>query len=114
MRMKRRGFLVLTLLALVLSAVVGAVLWQRVQTTSLAAVEAEWQLRAPLASRCAAQSDRVHRVVLAADHRMLVKHDALGAEDPAVLASQRWRIVTWLMVLELILGQEMLNRFFGV
>jgi hypothetical protein len=37
----------------------------------------------------------------------------LGAEHPAPLAAQRWRVVTWGVVLELILGQEILNRFFG-
>ncbi len=114
MRMKRRGFLVLTLLALVLSAVVGAVLWQRVQTTSLAAVEAEWQLRAPLLAGVRLSLIALIAVFWQPITRMLVKHEALGTEDPAVLANQRWRILTWLVVLELILGQEMLNRFFGI
>ncbi len=114
MRLRRRGFLLLTLLALVLSATMVTVLWQRVQTTSLAAVEAEWRFWTPVMTGV-----RLSLIALIAAFwhpitRIFVKRDALRAEYPAPLIAQRWRVVMWLMVLELILGQEMLNRFYGV
>ncbi len=114
MKLRRRGFLLLTLLALVLSAAVGMVLWQRIQTSSLQAVEAEWRPRTPVMA-----SVRLSLIALVALFwqpitQRIAKRDTLGAEHPAPLAAQRWRVVTWLVVLELILGQEMFNRFFGV
>ncbi len=109
---RHRWFVLLSLLALVLSAGIGMLLWQRVQTSSLEDVATEVEhfttvmtlLRLGLIAGVAVFWRPIIRVI--AGRQCATPH--------AHLIAWRWRMLGWWVVLELILGQELLNRFLAV
>lgn len=108
---RHRWFVLLTLLALVLSAVVGMQLWQRVQTSSLEVVATE-------AGRFTNVMTLLRLGLIAGVvvfWRPIIHAIAERYPRSAMLHSQRmawrWRVLGWWVVLELVLGQELLNRF---
>ncbi|MEZ5553451.1 MAG: hypothetical protein R3E82_21395 [Pseudomonadales bacterium] len=109
--LRRRWFLTLSLVAAAAVIVVGVVLWQAVELSSLAIV-----------------SERVDRLRPLLGGLRLALIGALAvvwpwlsslrsrADDEAARArwmALRWRVVGWLLVIELIIGQNLLGRFFG-
>ena len=109
--LRRRWFLTLSLIAAAGVIVVGVVLWQAVDLSSLAIV-----------------SERVDRLRQLLGGLRLALIGALAvvwpwlsslrsrADDEATRArwmALRWRVVGWLLVIELIIGQNLLGRFFG-
>ncbi len=108
---RRRWFLGLSLLALALVMTVGALLWQAVELTSLVRVS-EWiedikpltgGVRLLLIGLLALFWPRL--VAFAARTR-----NADGRTQAHWLAL-RWRVIGWLLGLELVLGQVLLGRF---
>ena len=108
---RRRWFLGLSLLALALVMTVGVLLWQAVELTSLARVSDWIEDIKPLAGgirllligllalfwpRLVAFAARTRN----ADRRTKVHWLGL-----------RWRVTCWLLVIELVLGQDLLGRF---
>ena len=109
---KRRSELVVTsLLTIVLVVAVGILLWQAVEVSSLSAVQGRIdQLKPPLTGF------RLLLIVLIALFwpaiiALLHRSDRIDAEGRVRLLSLRWRVVTWLAVIELILGQNLLGQF---
>ena len=109
--LRRRWFLTLSLVAAAAVIVVGVVLWQAVELSSLAIV-----------------SERVDRLRPLLGGLRLALIGALAvvwpwlsslrsrADDEAARArwmALRWRVVGWLLVIELIIGQNLLGRFFS-
>ncbi len=104
--------MLLSLLALVLSAVVGMLLWQRVQTSSLEGVATEVEHFTTVMTLW-----RVGLIAgVAVFWRPIISVIAgrQCATPHAHLIAWRWRMVGWWIVLELVLGQELLNRFLVV
>ena len=108
---RRRWFLGLSLLALALVLAVGALLWQAVELTSLAAVSRTIDDFKPLAGVV-----RLTLIgLLALFWPWLVAFAArTGNADGRTKVhwlGLRWRVSGWLLVIELVLGQDLLGRF---
>ncbi len=109
---RHRWFLLLSLLGLILSAIVGMLLWQRVQTSSLAGVATEAGRFTNLMTLV-----RIGLIIFVAAFwrpiiRVIAGHQA--AAPHAHLITWRWRMLGWWVVLELVLGQELLHRFIAM
>ena len=108
---RRRWLLTLSLLALFLAFVVGAALWQVARVSSLEAVQAHLAHLAVYASAV-----RVTLIALVAIFwprlaAFIARRNGYDAEDTAELQAWRWRLVGWLVVIELVVGQDIFNRF---
>ena len=109
--MHRRGLLGLSVLAVILTMGVGILLWQAVELSDLSQVSARIDQVKPLASGI-----RLVFIVLVAGlwPRLVHLVHRSGCIDEAQrenLLAQRWRLVGWLMVIEFVLGQDLLGRF---
>ena len=109
----RRGLLGLSLLAAVLAAVVGVLLWQAVELYSVAKVTARVDGLKPVATGI--RLTLIGLVATLWPWLLGLAHRAgrIGEEKREDLLVQRWRLVGWLVVIELVLGQDLLGRFFG-
>ena len=108
---RRRWFLGLSLLALALVMTVGALLWQAVELTSLAAVSRTIDDFKPIAGVV-----RLTLIgLLALFWPRLVTFAArtrnADGQTKAHWLALRWRVTGWLLVIELVLGQDLLGRF---
>ena len=111
---KRKGFQIATLVAVLLTALVGYWLMHRLQTDSVQSVQQgidTWRLTFTLC--------RWTVIALAAfGWNVGVEHLAKTGKIHFALADQlhryRWRAVTWLVILELVLGQGLVVKFLGV
>ena len=112
--MRRRWFLLLTLLAFVLALVAGGVLWHLVETSSVSEIQTQVDAMKPVFT-----GFRLFLIALVAAAWPLVtsglrhwgRHDELQA---MTLLALRWRVVTWLVVIELVLGQNLLGQVLTV
>jgi hypothetical protein len=108
---RRYWFPGLSLLALVLVMTVGALLWQAVELTSLAAVSRTIDAFKPVAGVV-----RLTLIgLLALFWPRLVAFAArtrnAGGRTKVHWLALRWRVTGWLLVIELVLGQDLLGRF---
>ena len=108
---KRSWFLGLSLLALALVLAVGALLWQAVELTSLAAVSERIEGLKPVAGAV-----RLFLIgLLASFWPRLVEFAArnrnVDDRTRTHWLALRWRVTGWLLVIELVLGQDLLGRF---
>lgn len=108
---RRRWLGRLSVLAAGLAVLVGAALWQITGTSSLAAVGAEVERLRSIAS--AVRLGLLALLALA--WPLLVqaaeRHGWLDQAGRVALVGERWRMVGWLLLLELLLGQGLLGRF---
>lgn len=109
-RPKRKGFLLLTLTAVVLTALVGFFLMHRLQTESVQAIQHSvdsWQ-----SSLTAIRWAVIVLITLFWNHLVggIAKAGIITEQQAADLTAQRWRTVTWLVLLELIVGQGVLIK----
>ena len=108
---RRRWFVLLTLLVFGLALGIGAFLWHAVQTSSVFAIQTRIDVMKPvfIAIRCLV----IGLVALSwpAMTRALHRRGRVDEAGAARLLSLRWRIVTWLVMIEVILGQNLLGRF---
>ena len=109
--MRRRWFVMLTLLAFGLALGISAFLWHSVQTSSVAAIQTRIDVLKPVLTTI--RFLLIGLVALSWPTLIQGLHrwghvDKAGTER---LLSLRWRIVTWLVVIELMLGQNLLGRF---
>ena len=108
---RRLGLVGLSLLAVVLSLMVGAWLWQAIELSSISRVSDQVERLKPIASAV-----RLGLVGLLAAlwPRLVGLASRVGQLDEskrASLLAQRWRVAGWLLVIELVLGQDLLGRF---
>ena len=108
---RRRWFVLLTLLVFGLALGIGAFLWHAVQTSSVFAIQTRIDVMKPvfIAIRCLV----IGLVALSwpAVTRALHRRGRVDEAGAARLLSLRWRILTWLVMIEVILGQNLLGRF---
>ena len=108
---RRRWLGRLSVLAAALAVVAGGVLWQLAGPSSLADVGDAVERLRPVTS--AVRLGLIALLALAWP-RLVEAAERLGRLDgagKAALLSLRWRLVGWLLVLELLLGQGLLGRF---
>lgn len=108
---KRTWFLGLALLGLLLVMAVGAILWQVVELTSVATVSERIAGIKPVAAGI-----RLLLIALLALSwpqliGFAVRKRNADERTQSHWLSLRWRVTGWLLVIELMLGQDLLGRF---
>jgi hypothetical protein len=101
----------LTLLAFGLALGIGAFLWQSVQTSSVVAIQTRIDVMKPAFTTIRFLLIGLVALLWPALTNMLHRWGCVDEAEEAQLLSMRWRIVTWLVVIELMLGQNLLSRF---
>ena len=107
----RRWFVLLTLLAFGLALGIGALLWQSVQTSSLVANQTRIELMKPLFTTIRLLLIGLVALGWPAVTQWLHRRERIDEGGVGRRQSLRWRIVTWLLIIELLLGQNLLSRF---
>ena len=107
---KRRWFLRLTILAIVLALTIGAVLTSALQSSTVVAVQSSID-----SYRSVLTGLRVAVISLIAYFwpnliQYAEQSGRISTEVGTELKSLRWRIVGWLLVIELLLGQNLVWR----
>ena len=110
--MKRRWFVLLSLIAFGLALGIGGLLWQSVQTESVISVQERIDALKPLFTVIRWLLIGLVAVTWTAILRGLKHWGYLDEAGRAHWLSLRWRIVTWLILIELLLGQNLFGRFF--
>jgi hypothetical protein len=111
---KRKGFLIATLVAALLTALVGYWLMHRLQTDSVQSIQQRidtWRLTLTLC-RWAAIALVAFGWNAVVEH--LAKTGKINSDQAEQLHRHRWRAVTWLVILELVLGQGLVVKFLGL
>jgi len=108
--MRRRWFLMLTLLAFGLALCIGAFLWQSMQTSSVVAIQTRIDVLKPMLTTIRFLLIGLVALLWPALTNVLHRWGRVDEVEEAQLLSLRWRIVTWLVVIELMLGQNLLGR----
>ena len=111
---KREGFLIATLVAALLTALVGYWLMHRLQTDSVQSIQQSidtWRLTLTLG--------RWTLIALVtfgwnAGVEYFTNTGKINSAQADQLHRYRWRAVTWLVVLELVLGQGLVVKFLGI
>ena len=112
--MRRRWFVTLSLVAALAVIAIGALLWQAVELSSLTVVSARLEQVKPLLSTLRLATIGVLAVLwpqLAPWFSSI--HLRTSTDDESTRTrwmALRWRVVGWLLVFELIIGQNLFNR----
>jgi len=109
--MRRRWFVLLTLLAFTLALGIGAFLWNAMQTSSVVVIQGRIEMMKPVFTAIRLLVIGLVALSWPAITRTLHRWGRVDEGEAARLLSLRWRIVTWLVVIELLLGQNLLGRF---
>ena len=110
----RSGTLGLSMLALVFAAGIGGLLWRAVELSSVAQVAARVDELKPLATGI--RLALIGLVAVLWPWLIGLAHRAgrINEDQRDDLLAQRWRLVGWLLVIELVLGQDLLGRFLAI
>ena len=106
----RRWFLLLTLLAFALALVAGGILWHSVETSSVVAMQTRIDALKPIFTGIRLFLITLVAVVWPFVTSNLHRWGRIDKAQATTLLALRWRIVTWLVVIELILGQNLLGQ----
>lgn len=109
--MRRRWFVMLTLLAFGLALGIGAFLWHSVQTSSITTIQTRIDVLKPVLTTIRLLLIGTVALSWPAITRGLHRWGRVDEAGRVRLLSLRWRIVTWMVVIELMLGQNLLGRF---
>jgi len=111
--LRRRWFLTLSLAAAIGVIAVGVVLWQAVGLTSLSTVSERIAAAKPFAN--ALRFALIGLLALTWPRLPALWTGVIGEDDRAHVRwmALRWRVVGWLLVIELVLGQNLIGRFLG-
>lgn len=111
---KRKGVLLLSLIAVLMTLFVGFILWSNVQTHSVESLREyidRWQ---PILAGI--RWTLIGSFALAWPHlcRWLAQSGRVSNDKSQQLTELRWRITGWLVVIELILGQSVLVKLMAL
>ncbi|MCG8026008.1 MAG: hypothetical protein JAZ02_18805 [Candidatus Thiodiazotropha endolucinida] len=109
--MRRRWFVLLSLLAFGLALGLGGLLWQSVQTESVIEVQDRIDALKPIFTTIRWLLIGLVAATWPAILGLLHRWGRLDEAGRARWLSLRWRIVAWLILIELLLGQHLLGRF---
>jgi len=112
-RLRRRWFLTLSLVAAIGVIAVGLVLWQVVEVSSLSTVSVRVAAAKPFASAIRFALIGVLALVWPRLPALLAGADGNDDRTHERWMALRWRVVGWLIVIELVLGQNLIGRFLG-
>ena len=107
---RRRWFFLFTLLAFVLALGTGGILWHSVETSSVSEIQAQVDSLKPVFTGI-----RLILIALVAMAWPFVTNNLhrwgrIDEVQATTMLALRWRIVTWLVVIELVLGQNLLGQ----
>ncbi len=108
---RRRWFVGLSFLTVVLIFALGALLWYSAELFSLSTVSDQVARLKPFAS--------IVRLLLIALLAALwprlvdlaVRYGRVNATERSQLHALRWRVIAWLLIIELMIGQDLFSRF---
>ena len=108
--LRRRWFFFMTLLAIVLTMTMGGILWYLIEISSMSAIQARMAAIKPIFTGI-----RLFLIALVAILWPFITNSLhlmgkIDAGQQATLNTLRWRIVTWLVVIELVLGQNLIGQ----
>ncbi len=109
--MRRRWLVMLTLLAIGLTLGIGAFLGQSMQASSITQIQTRVDVLKPAFTAIRFLMIGLLALSWPAITRGLHRWRRVDESGMARLLSLRWRIVIWLVVIELMLGQNLLGRF---
>jgi hypothetical protein len=112
--LRRRWFLLFTLLAFALTLGAGGILWYLVETSSVSEIQARVD-----ALKTIFTGIRLFLIALVAiawpfATRNLHRRGRIDKIQVTTMLALRWRIITWLGVIELVLGQNLLGQLLTV
>ena len=110
----RRWFLLLTLLEFALALVAGGILWHSVDTSSVVVMQTRID-----DLKSVFTGFRLLLIALVAMAWPFVTNNLhrwgrIDESQAIIMLALRWRIMTWLMVIELVLGQNLLGQVLTV
>ena len=108
--MRQRWFLLLTLLAFVLALVVGGGLWHSVETSSVSEIQTRVDALKPTFTGIRLFLIALVAVVWPFVTSSLHRWGQIDEVQATTMLALRWRIVTWLVVIEGVLGQNLLGQ----
>jgi len=108
--MRRRWFVGMTLLAVILALLVGSVLWQSIETASVATLQTRIDGLKPVMTGFRFGLIALVALLWPVVVNRLQYWGRVDEAQAATLHALRWRVVSWLVVIELILGQNLLGQ----
>ena len=108
--MRRRWFVLLTLVAFGLALGIGTFLWHSVQTASVVGIQTRIDMLNPVFTTMRFLVIGLVALSWPAMTRALHRWGRVDEAGTARMLSLRWRIVAWLILIELVLGQNLLGR----
>ena len=110
--MRRRWFVGLSLLAVGLIFAVGALLWQVAELSSLSAVSEQVARLKPFAGVIRLMFIAVLAVLWPWLVNLATRTGRVDVTERSRLHALRWRVIIWLLIIELMIGQDLFGRFF--
>jgi hypothetical protein len=109
--MRRRWFVGLSILAVVLIFAVGALLWQAAELSSLSAVSEQVSRLKPFAGAIRLLLIGMLAVFWSRLVDLATRYGRIDATDRSQLHALRWRMIIWLLIIELMIGQDLFGQF---
>jgi len=107
---RRRWFFLLTLLAFVLALGTGGILWHSVETSSVSEIQIQVDSLKPVFTGIRLFLIALIGMVWPFVTNNLHRWGRIDKAQVTTMLALRWRIVTWLVVIELVLGQNLLGQ----
>ena len=111
---RRRWFLLLTLLAFALALVAGGILWHSAEMFSINDIQTRVDAMKPFFTGIRLFLIAVVTMAWPFLTSSLRRWGRLDETRATTLLALRWRIMTWLVVIELVLGQNLLGQVSSV
>ena len=109
--MRRRWFIGLSFLAVGLILAVGALLWQAAELASLTTVSEQVARLKPFAGAIRLLLIGVLGALWPWLVDLAVRYGRVHAAERSKLYALRWRVVAWLLIIELIIGRDLFSGF---
>ena len=110
--MRRRWFIGLSFLAVGLIFAVGALLWQAAELSSFSTVSEQVAQLKPFAGAIRLLLIGILAALWPRWVDLAVRYGRVDAAERSKLYALRWHVVAWLLIIELIIGQDLVSRFF--
>jgi len=108
--LRRRWFFLLTLLAFVMALGMGGILWHSVETSTVSEIQAQVDSLKPVFTGIRLFLIALVAVAWRFVTNYLHRWGRIDKGQAITMFALRWRIVTWLVVIELVLGQNLLGQ----
>ena len=111
---RRRWFFLLTLLAFVLALVTGGILWHSIGTSSVSEIQTRVDALKPTFTGLRLFLIALVGVAWPFVTSVLHRWGRINEAQATTMLALRWHIVTWLVVIEGVLGQNLLGQVLAV